>query len=91
MPRVCFVRLQEAVKDVVKVGGPGSDRAFISELTFPPFRYRGLSATRAGLLDGLNGALFLGTAKGSSRDSVCVSALFPRTPTWKPLPASPWK
>lgn len=52
------------------------EQAFVLELTFPPFPECGLSATQAGSLDTLNGALCSrGTAEGSLRESVCEHAL----------------
>ena len=47
--------------------GPGSDRAFVSELTFPPSRERGLPAMPAGPLHRLNGALFPSSGQGQPK------------------------
>lgn len=66
MPCTCSVLSGEAVKDVARV-----ERAFVSELTFPPSRERGLPATQAPPLHGLNGAVFLSNGQGQL-ETECV-------------------
>ena len=66
MPCTCSVLSGEAVKDVARV-----ERAFVSELTFPPSRERGPPATQAAPLHGLNGAVFLSNGQGQL-ETECV-------------------
>lgn len=71
LARVCFVLLGTLWKNWQRRRGAGSDEAFISELTFPPFPERGPSAMQAGSLFGLNGALFLRNGRGQLTGSTC--------------------